>query len=49
LQWRLTVERATYEAQRAERRYRAIDPLWGVRKNVAADAFFHEIAPLMAV
>ncbi|HEY2533845.1 MAG TPA: recombinase family protein [Xanthobacteraceae bacterium] len=25
-QWRLTVERATYEAQRAERRYRAIDP-----------------------
>ncbi|HEX8808146.1 MAG TPA: recombinase family protein, partial [Xanthobacteraceae bacterium] len=24
-QWRLTVERATYEAQRAERRYRAID------------------------
>lgn len=25
-QWRLTVERASYEAQRAERRYRAIDP-----------------------
>jgi hypothetical protein len=25
-QWRLTVERANYEAQRAERRYRAIDP-----------------------
>src|SRR5439155_17120086 len=25
-QWRLAVERATYEAQRAERRYRAIDP-----------------------
>jgi hypothetical protein len=26
-QWRLAVERANYEAQRAERRYRAIDPL----------------------
>ena len=25
-QWRLVVERANYEAQRAERRYRAIDP-----------------------
>jgi len=25
-QWRLGVERATYEAQRAERRYRAVDP-----------------------
>ena len=25
-QWRLAVERANYEAQRAERRYRAIDP-----------------------
>jgi DNA invertase Pin-like site-specific DNA recombinase/predicted DNA-binding transcriptional regulator AlpA len=25
-QWRLAVERASYEAQRAERRYRAIDP-----------------------
>ena len=25
-QWRLTVERASYEAQRAERRYRAVDP-----------------------
>lgn len=25
-QWRLTVERAHYEAQRAERRYRAVDP-----------------------
>jgi DNA invertase Pin-like site-specific DNA recombinase/predicted DNA-binding transcriptional regulator AlpA len=25
-QWRLAVERATYEAQRTERRYRAIDP-----------------------
>ena len=25
-QWRLTVERTRYEAQRAERRYRAIDP-----------------------
>jgi Recombinase/Recombinase zinc beta ribbon domain len=49
VEWRLTVERATYEARRAERRYRAIDPLCGVRKNVAADAVFHEIAPLMAV
>ena len=34
-QWRLAVERANYEAQRAERRYRAIDPLCVVRKNVA--------------
>lgn len=25
-QWRLSVERASYEAQRAERRYRAVDP-----------------------
>ena len=25
-QWRLSVERATYEASRAERRYRAVDP-----------------------
>jgi hypothetical protein len=25
-QWRLGVERANYEAQRAERRYRAVDP-----------------------
>src|SRR3984893_5894177 len=25
-QWRLTVERANYDAQRAERRYRAVDP-----------------------
>jgi len=25
-QWRLTVERASYEVQRAERRYRAVDP-----------------------
>jgi len=25
-QWRLTVERASYEARRAERRYRAVDP-----------------------
>ena len=25
-QWRVAVERARYEAQRAERRYRAVDP-----------------------
>jgi len=25
-QWRLGVERAVYQAQRAERRYRAVDP-----------------------
>src|SRR5204863_8532395 len=25
-QWRLAVERASYEAQRTERRYRAVDP-----------------------
>ena len=34
-QWRLAVERAGYEAQRAERRYRAVDPLCGLGKNVA--------------
>src|SRR6516162_1164388 len=34
-QWRLAVERANYEAQLAERRYRAIDPLCVARKNVA--------------
>jgi hypothetical protein len=34
-QWRLAVERASYEAQRAERRYRAVDPLCGVRIYVA--------------
>src|SRR5215469_10578955 len=28
-QWRLGVERANYEAQRAERRYRAVDPTTG--------------------
>ena len=34
-QWRLEVERARYEAERAERRYRAVDPLCVLRKNVA--------------
>jgi hypothetical protein len=34
-QWRLSVERASYESSRAERRYRAVDPLCVVRKNVA--------------
>jgi hypothetical protein len=48
-QWRLAVERANYEAQRAERRYRAIDPLCVVRKNVAPNAFFRWIAQLMAI
>ena len=48
-QWRLGVERASYEASRAERRYRAVDPLCVVRKNVASNAFFRWIAPLMAI
>ena len=34
-QWRLTVERASYETQRAERHYRAVDPLCDLEKNVA--------------
>jgi hypothetical protein len=34
-QWRLEVERTRYEAERAERRYRAVEPLCNVRKNVA--------------
>ena len=34
-QWRLAVERAHYEAERAERRYRAVDPLCGGHGNVA--------------
>src|SRR6516162_9671230 len=42
-QWRLGVERASYEASRAERRYRAVDPLCVVRKNVASNAFFRWI------
>jgi hypothetical protein len=34
-QWRLEVERTRYEAERAERRYRAVEPLCVLRKNVA--------------
>ena len=34
-QWRLEVERARYEAERAERRYRAVEPLCNVLINVA--------------
>jgi Recombinase zinc beta ribbon domain len=34
-QWRLTAERASYETQRAERHYRAVDPLCEIEKNVA--------------
>ena len=34
-QWPLEVERARYEAERAERRYRTVEPLCNVRKNVA--------------
>lgn len=34
-QWRLAVERAHYEAERAERRYRAVEPLCGLHSNVA--------------
>jgi len=36
-QWRLEVERARYEAERAERRYRTVEPLCDVRKNVASN------------
>lgn len=34
-QWERQVERARYKVQRAERRYRAVDPLCGVLGNVA--------------
>jgi hypothetical protein len=34
-QWRLEMERTRYEAERAERRYRTVDLLCDVRKNVA--------------
>jgi len=37
-QWRLEVERARYEADRAERQYQAVDPLCHVDRNVASDA-----------
>jgi hypothetical protein len=33
-QWRLEVERTRYEAERAERRYRTVDPLCVLAKNV---------------
>ena len=33
-QWRLEVERTRYEAERAERCYRTVEPLCNVRKNV---------------
>ena len=37
-QWRLGVERANYEAQRAERRYRAVDPdNWLVARGLERD------------
>jgi hypothetical protein len=32
----LALERARYEADRAERRYRAVDPLCGLHSNVAS-------------
>jgi hypothetical protein len=36
-QWRLAVERARYEAERAERQYRAVEPLCHVYRNVAPE------------
>src|SRR5262249_24336327 len=33
-QWRLDVERARYEAERAERQYKAVEPLCVLAKNV---------------
>ena len=45
----LLLEQACCEAARAHRQYDAVDPLCDVGKNVAAGAFFLEIAPLMAV
>ena len=52
-QWRLTVERATYEAQRAERRYRAIDRAhitlrWrgGAIDEIDLDVFRRRVAPV---
>ena len=35
-QWRLALERARYEAERAERRYRSVEPLCGGHGNVAS-------------
>jgi hypothetical protein len=36
-QWHLAVERAHYEAERAERRYRIVEPLCVFAKNVVED------------
>ncbi len=36
-QWRLEVERTRYEAERAERRYRAVEPLCHLDRNVASN------------
>ena len=46
-QWRLAVERANYEVQRAERRYRAVDPDNRLvdddpHRNVALIGFSHD-------
>ena len=38
-QWRLALERARYEAERAERRYRAVEPLCGRPRYVASSQF----------
>jgi len=35
-QWQLQLERARYEARRAERQYEAVDPLCGAQSYVAA-------------
>jgi DNA invertase Pin-like site-specific DNA recombinase len=37
-QWRLAVERARYEAERAERQYRAVEPLCHLDRNVAPES-----------
>ncbi|HKD76789.1 MAG TPA: zinc ribbon domain-containing protein, partial [Ktedonobacterales bacterium] len=48
-QLELSLQHARYEAAHARRQYDAVDPLCVVRKNVAPNAFFRWIAPLMAI
>jgi hypothetical protein len=36
-QWRLEVERTRFEAELAERRYRAVEPLCHLDRNVASN------------
>ena len=42
-QWRLAVERAGYEAERAERQYRAVEPKCHLDRNVAPERSHSQI------